>query len=180
MNQAAGVYGQGLYALAKEEALEEAILQELDLLKAAFAEQPDFLKLLASSNVAKQERLDIIDSSFRGKAQPYVLNFLKLLTEKGYIAHFADCCDAYRAQYNEDKGILQVRAVSAFALSGDQKTKLTDKLAAITGKTIDLVCKVDKTVLGGIRLTYNGIQVDGTVQSRLQAMEKALKNTVLG
>lgn len=179
MSEAAGVYGQGLYALAKEESLEDAILQELTALQTAFAEQQEFLKLLASSNVPKQERLEIIDSSFRGKTQPYVLNFLKLLTEKGYIAHFADCCKAYRAQYNEDKGILQVQAVSALPLSDNQKTQLTDKLAAITGKKIDLVCKVDPSVLGGIRLNYGGIQVDGTVQSRLQAMEKRLKNTVI-
>jgi F-type H+-transporting ATPase subunit delta len=179
MSHAAGVYGQGLYALAKEEALEEAILQELDLLKTAFAEEPDFIKLLSSANVSKAERLTVIDSSFRGKVQPYVLNFLKLLTEKGYIAHFADCCEAYRDLYNEDRGILQVQAVSAIELTENQKQQLTDKLSAITGKTIDLVCKVDKSVLGGIRLNYNGTQVDGTVQSRLQAIEKRLKNTVL-
>lgn len=179
MSHAAGVYGQGLYALAKEEALEEAILQELDLLKTAFAEEPDFIKLLSSANVSKAERLTVIDSSFRGKVQPYVLNFLKLLTEKGYIAHFADCCETYRDLYNEDRGILQVQAVSAIALTENQKQQLTDKLSAITGKTIDLVCKVDKSVLGGIRLNYNGTQVDGTVQSRLQAIEKRLKNTVL-
>jgi F-type H+-transporting ATPase subunit delta len=173
------VYGQGLYALAKEESLEEAILQELDLLKAAFAEEPDFLKLLSSANVPKEERLEIIDSSFRGKAQPYVLNFLKLLTEKGYIVRFTDCCEAYRNQYNEDRGILQVRAVSAVALTEGQRRQLAEKLAAITGKTIDLVCKEDKSVLGGIRLNYGGIQVDGTVQNRLQAMERQLKNTVL-
>ena len=179
MSEAAGVYGQGLYALAKEESLENTILQELTTLQTAFAEQPEFLKLLASSNVPKQERLEIIDSSFRGKTQPYVLNFLKLLTEKGYIARFADCCKAYRAQYNEDKGILQVQAVSALPLTDSQKMQLTDKLAAITDKKIDLVCKVDQSVLGGIRLNYGGIQVDGTVQSRLQAMEKRLKNTVI-
>lgn len=179
MSHAAGVYGQGLYALAKEEALEDAILQELDLLKTAFAEEPDFLKLLSSANVPKAERLTVIDSSFRGKVQPYVLNFLKLLTEKGYIAHFADCCETYRDLYNEDRGILQVQAVSAIELTENQKQQLTDKLSSITGKTIDLVCKVDKSVLGGIRLNYNGTQVDGTVQSRLQAIEKRLKNTVI-
>ena len=179
MSHAAGVYGQGLYALAKEEALEEAILQELDLLKTAFSEEPDFIKLLSSANVSKAERLTVIDSSFRGKVQPYVLNFLKLLTEKGYIAHFADCCETYRDLYNGDRGILQVQAVSAIALTENQKQQLTDKLSAITGKTVDLICKVDKSVLGGIRLNYHGTQVDGTVQSRLQAIEKRLKNTVL-
>lgn len=179
MSGAAGVYGQGLYALAKEEALEDAVLQELQVLQAAFTQEPAFLKLLASANVPKQERIAVIDSSFRDKVQPYVLNFLKLLTEKGYITRFSDCCHAYREQYNADRGILQVQAVSAIPLTDGQKDKLTEKLAAITGKRVDLVCKVDTAVLGGVRLTYNGVQVDGTVQSRLQAMEKALKNTVL-
>ena len=42
MSHAAGVYGQGLYALAKEEALEEAVLQELSVLNESFAQQPEF------------------------------------------------------------------------------------------------------------------------------------------
>ena len=176
MSGAAGIYGQGLYALAKEEALEAVILQQLQTLQTAFAQQPDFLKLLGSANLPKEERLNIVDNSFRGSVEPYVLNFLKLLTEKGYIAHFADAFADYQAQYNQDKGILQVRAVSAVALTEDQQAKLIEKLTAITGKQIQLMCKVDASVLGGVRLSYNGVQVDGTVQSRLQAMEKALKN----
>ncbi len=179
MNRVGTVYGQGLYALAKEEALEEAVLQELQLLSEAFSAEPAFLKLLSSANLSKQERLGILDESFRGKVHGYVLNFLRLLTEKGYISQFDRCYKAYRLQYNEDKGILQVRAVSAVPLTEVQTKKLTEKLTAITGKTIDLVSKVDPSVLGGMRLSYSGIQVDGTVQSRLQAMEKSLKNTVL-
>ena len=30
-----------------------------------------------------------------------------------------------------------------------------------------------------LQVNYGGIQVDGTVQNRLQAMERQLKNTVL-
>ena len=179
MNRIGTVYGQGLYALAKEESLEDSILQELNALETAFREEPAFLKLLSSANIPKQERLAILDESFDGKVHRYVLNFLKLLTEKGYISHFEHCQKAYQLQYNTDHGILQVRAVSALPLTEVQTQKLKDKLAAITGKTIDLICRQDPSVLGGIRLSYNGIQIDGTVQSRLQAMEKSLKNTVL-
>jgi F-type H+-transporting ATPase subunit delta len=179
MNRVGTVYGQGLYALAKEEHLEDSILQELCLLDGAFAEEPDFLKLLSSANLSKQERLNVLDESFRGKVQPYVLNFLMLLTEKGYITQFSACYKAYRQQYNGDKGILQVRAVTAVPMTQAQILRLTEILAGITGKTIDLSCKEDPAVLGGVRLSYDGMEVDGTVQSRLQAMEKRLKNTVL-
>jgi len=179
MNRVGTVYGQGLYALAKEESLEGSILQELNTLETVFREEPAFLKLLSSANIPKQERIAVLDETFGGRVHCYVLNFLKLLTEKGYISLFDHCHKAYRLQYNTDNGILQVHAVSAMPLTEAQTKKLTDKLAAITGKTIHLICREDPSVLGGIRLSYNGIQVDGTVQSRLQAMEKSLKNTVL-
>ena len=179
MNRTGTVYGQSLYALAKEEALEARILQELEVLKAVFTEQPDYGKLLSSRSLSKQERTGLLDDALRGKVHPYVLNFLKLLTEKGCVAGFADCCRAYREQYNLEHGILQVRAISAIALTDSQKQRLTEKLTAITGQKIDLVCKEDPSVLGGVQLRYNGVQVDGTVQGRLEAVAKSLKNTVL-
>ena len=136
MSQAGTVYGQGLYTLALEEGLEGQILEELAVLEAAFGENPEFLKLLASHNIPLQERLSLLDESFRGKVHSYVLNFLKLLTEKSHIRSFPECYKAYREQYNSDKGILEVQVFTALPLNDAQKVRLTDKLTAITGKEI--------------------------------------------
>ena len=179
MTQIGTAYGQGLYTLAKEEGLAETILGQLQVLQQGFAQAPEFLRLLAAPNLSKQERTAILDDSFRGKVQPYVLNFLKILTEKGYIRFFPDCCSTYRNQYNEDHGILVVKVVSAVALGQAQTEQLTQKLQTMTGKNVELCCRVDPAVLGGIRLDYDGMQVDGTVQSRLASIKNLLKNTVL-
>ena len=179
MSQAANNYGQALYDLAKEEGLDAVILEQLEVLNESFSQEPGFLRLLAAPNLSKTERCNILDESFRGKVEPYLLNFLKILTEKGYIRHFSECCKAYRSVYNADHGILCVKAVSAVVLTDAQKEKLTAKLQTITGKTIQLETRLDSKVLGGIRLDYDGIQVDGTVQSRLDAVAGLLKNTVL-
>lgn len=179
MNQIGTVYGQGLYALAQEEGLEDVILQQLSVLEESFLAEPAYLKLLSSYHLPKAERLALLEEGFGNNLHKYVLNFLKLLTEKGYIIHFSDCCKAYKTQYRTERGILEVRVVSAVALNEQQKRTLTDKLHAITGKEIDLVCRIDAAVLGGVRLQFDGKQVDGTLQSRLAEMEKQLKNTVL-
>ena len=178
MNRVGTVYGQGLYALAKEEGLEQTIMEQLQVLASCFTQQPDYLKLLASHDLPKQERTGLLDS-FREQVHPYVLNFLKLLTEKGYIRQFDSCWKVFREQYHQDQGILEVRAVSAIALTENQKQRLTEKLVAITGRKIALICREDPAVLGGIRLNYDGMQVDGTVQGRLDAIGRQLKNTVL-
>ena len=179
MTDAGSVYGQALYDLAQSEGLSEQILQELAVLRQSFFQEPDFIKLLSTPALTKQERCDILDKSLRGKIQPYLLNFLKILTEKGYIRHFSHCCDAYRDQYNRDHGILPVTAVTAVPLTDDQQKRLTSKLETITGKTVELHSRIDPSCLGGVRLDYDGKRVDDTVAHRLDAIHNLLKNTVL-
>lgn len=179
MSQIGLSYAQALYSLAKDEDITQQVLEELKVLDNAFTQEPGFLRLLAVPNLGKDERCAILDDSFRGKVHPYVLNFLKLLTQKGYIRHFGDCCKAYREQYNADHDIISVRAVTAVALTQEQIGKLSQKLAQVTGKTVELQNRVDPTCLGGVRLDYDGKRVDGTVQNRLQTIAGLLKNTVL-
>ena len=179
MTQVGSVYGEALYDLAKAENLSGLILEEITVLAESFGAEPGFLRLLDAPNLSKDERCKILDESFAGKVHEYVLNFLKILTEKGYARHFADCCEAYLDHYNRDNGILPVRAVTAAALTAGQSQKLTAKLSAITGKTISLTNRVDPGVLGGVRLDYDGKSLDDTVSHRLDAVRSLLKNTVL-
>ena len=179
MTGAGSVYGEALYDLAKAENLSKDILQQLSVLSQSVAAEPEFLRLLASPNLTKQERCAVLEESFRDRVHPYVLNFLKILTEKGYIRQFPDCVKAYQEHYNADNGILPVIAVTAAALTAEQTAKLTEKLSALTGKTVELNNRIDPAVLGGIRLDYSGKRLDDTVQNRLESIRQTLKNTVL-
>ena len=179
MTEVGSVYGESLYQLAKEESLGKFIGEQLKVMQQSMNQEPDFIRLLSSPNLTKQERCQILDDSFRGKLHPYLLNFMKILTEKGYMRHFSDCCDAYTALYNQDNGILEVTAVTATALTALQESKLQEKLARITGKEIALRNRIDPAVLGGIRLDYDGQRLDDTVSHRMDAIRNLLNKTVL-
>ena len=179
MSQIAVTYAQALYDLAAEEKLEQQIQQQLETLQQAFSQEPAFVTLLSAPNLSKQERCAILDESFRESVHIYVLNFMKILTEKGYMRHFEDCCKAFTRLYQDAYGILPVQVVSAVELNESQAQKLTEKLSKLTGKQILLQRHVDPSVLGGVRLDYDGKRVDGTVQNRLDSVRALLKNTVL-
>ena len=179
MNQVGSVYGEALYSLCKEEALADTVLQEIAVLQESFEQAPDFLRLLTSPNVPVQERCRILDDCFRGQVHPYVLNFLKILTEKGIAKAFGGCVSHYRKLYNEDHNILPVTAVTAVPLTQEQSARLAEKLSKLTGKTAQLINRVDPACLGGVRLDYDGMRVDGSVASRLESVRNLLKNTVL-
>ena len=179
MTEVATTYGQAMYDLARDEGKSQQILAELSVLDQSLSAEPEFLQLLSSPNIPKEERVQILDDSFRGKIDPYVLNFLKVLTEKGYMRHFSGCCQFYKQQYNKDNGIVPVVAYTAVPLSDELRRKLTAKLSTVTGKTIELDCRIDPETLGGVRLDFDGKQVDGTVRRRLEDIRGLLKNTVL-
>lgn len=179
MTKVGRVYGEALYALACDEDLRDPILHQLNALDTCFTQEPDFLRLLSAPNLPKAQCREILNDCFQDKAEPYVLNFLKILTEKGYIRYFGDCVAAYRNLYNRDNGILPVTAVTAIALTAQQTSRLTEKLHSITGRRIALTNRLDPSVLGGIRLELDGKRVDGTAAHRLDALGGLLKNTTL-
>lgn len=179
MTQIGDVYGQALYELAADEGLSREILEQMQVLEESFRQEPDFLRLLGSPSLTKETRCGILDDSFRGKLHGYLLNFLKILTERGYMGSFSQCCKAYLRRYNTDHNIVSVTAVTAVAMSESQSRTLTDKLSRTTGKTVLLRNRVEPACLGGVRLVYDGQQVDDTVAHRLDAIRDVLKKTAL-
>ncbi len=172
-------YGQALYTLAKDEGLSKEILDQIKVLRESFSQEPDFLRLMSAPDLSKQQRCEILEDCFQEKVHPYVLNFLKILTEKGCIKAFPACVKAYLEQYNRDNGIITVMAVTAVALTQEQHMRLEQKLRQVTGKTVELQNRVDPACLGGVRLDFDGKRVDGTVKNRLETLRSQLNNTVL-
>ncbi len=179
MTEAGKVYGEALYTLAKDEDLSIEILAQMKVLDQSFLQEPGFLRLVSAPNLPKAERCQILDKSFRGMVHPYVLNFLKILTERGFVRYFHDCFRVYLDLYNRDNGILPVTAVTAAPLSEAQTAALTEKLSRITGKHIALENKLDPAVLGGVRLDYDGKRIDDTVAHRMDTIRHMLRSTVL-
>ncbi len=179
MTEIAKMYGGSLYDLAAEEGLETRILDELEAAAAILKGDPEYLHLLSIPSIPKKERCALLDEAFRGKLHLYLLNFLKILCEKGYLRELPGCVRAYRVRYNDAHGILEATAISAVAMSSEQTARLHEKLEAVTGKKIDLKTKVDPAVLGGIRLDIEGTELDGTVQNRLASLRKNISAATL-
>ncbi len=175
MSGLANNYGSALYSLALSENLTEQVYNELCVLEDVFAKEPQYLKLLSAANVVKEERLKLVDDCLGGKVHPYTLNFMKLLAEKSLATHYGDCVKAYRERYYFDNGIMPVTAVTAVPLSDSQSKRLSEKIASISGKRIILQNKVDPSCLGGVKLSYDSKQIDGTVSHRLKEVSELLK-----
>ena len=68
---------------------------------------------------------------------------------------------------------------SAVKLSETQMEALKAKLEKISGKQVYLVQKTDTSVIAGLRVELEGVQLDGTVQSRISGISKKLNEMVM-
>ena len=134
---------------------------------------------LAAEEGLETRILDELDEALRDRVHLYVLNFLKILCEKGTLRELPGCARAYRIRYNAAHGILEATAITAIAMTAAQTEQLRQKLETITGKKIDLATKIDPSVLGGIRLDIEGTELDGTVQNRLATLRRNIAAATL-
>ena len=167
-------YGSALYALARENGNPAEILEQLEALEELFRSEPQWYDLLTSPTLNKSERLDLIDQALRGRVDIYLVNFVKLLTERGRLRELPDCRKEYGELFDTDHNILRVTAVTAVPLRDDLRARLEEKLGAKAGCTVVLKNRVDASVLGGVCLEYPGRQLDDTLRTRLENIHSAL------
>ena len=179
MNRSSKNYADALFEVANEDGVDGIILNEFSDVRKLFDENPDYVKLIYAPNIPKEERTALLDEAFSGRIHPFLLSFLKLLCENGHIFEYRYCETRYRTYYNTIHGIIAGVAVSAVPLRPEQMEKLRARLCELTGKSVDLSNRVDPTVLAGIRLEYEGTELDGTVRQKLDGISKTLSETII-
>ena len=171
-------YGKALFLITEEDGVSDKILSDIKIAESVFKANPEYVKLLNFPAITKEERVELVDKAFAGVDERLV-NLIKILTEKRMIHLFDKVCEAYYGLYDESRGIVRVVAVTAIPLTAEQNAAMTKKLAASLGKTVVLTNSVDRSILGGVKLRYNDVQLDGSVKTRLDKFEEALKHTVI-
>jgi F-type H+-transporting ATPase subunit delta len=171
-------YGRALFLITEEENLSDKVLADVKIAEGVLKKNPDYVKLLDSPAITKAERVDLADKAFSG-LNVNLLNLIKILIEKREVRLFGKVADEYYSLYDESRGILRVEAVTAIPLSDSQRDAMTKKLELSLRKKVILTNTVDKTTLGGVTLRYSGVQLDGSIKTRLDKFEDALKQTVI-
>ncbi len=177
MNELIREYGGGLFELAGEEKLEERFLDEIRALRPLLTR--DYTRLLIDPNYPKEDRINMVGDALGDRVHPYLVSFVKLMTERGLATEIPACFDEYERLCLEAFGIVHVTAESAVPLTEEQKEKLEARLTASTGKRVSVTYRVDRNLIGGMKLTIGNRLIDDSVRSRLDTIAERLGETTL-
>ncbi len=171
-------YAEALFLLSEESGTTDAALSDVRLIKMLLSENPDYKNLLDTPALSRSERIALIDEAFGG-IDEHTKNLFKIFAEKHSVHAFSKFADAFSAYYDESRGILRADVISAVALTEAQSEALREKLSRLTGKTVILKNTVDKSLIGGVELRYDGVQLDSSLKTRIEGLRRALSGTVV-
>ena len=171
-------YAQALYDLAAERGTEDRVRKELQIICQAVQAQPGYVNLMDTPAVGRQEKCGLLLQAFAG-VEEMLQNFLCILCEKRSFYCLPACTSAFEKIYDTAHNILRATAITATPMVKRQHQALCKKLSDMTGKKVELENTVDPTLIGGIRLRYEGVQLDDSIQSRLETLRQALAQTIV-
>ena len=171
-------YAKALFLLSEEEGVVQRVKDDLYTVYSALQISPEYAKILDTPALSKDERLSLIEEAF-GTLDEYVKNVVKMLSVSHNVYAFSRLYSDFCKLYNEKLGIVDVEAISAVALSEEETARLKRTLETKLSKTVSIRNTVDKSILGGLVLRYDSVQLDGSVKARLEKTRQDLKKIVI-
>ena len=169
-------YAEALFTLSMEEKEADRYFEEMTLINSLFEENPDYVSVLCSPNITKDEKIGLLDAAFSPYICENVLSFLKLLCEKDHIEDLSLCYADYTKLYNHSKQLVVADVTTAVPLSDKEKEKLTASLEARYGVSVDIVCNVDPSILGGMIIKTEDSVIDGSLKTKIREIKDVIRS----
>jgi F-type H+-transporting ATPase subunit delta len=163
-----------VFDLAKEAGTLDQWLADLRTLDNLFGSE-QAVGMLEDPKITHDAQDKIVnDMISKVKVDPLAGNFIKLLVQRRRLGSLPRIVEIFGEMYNREKGIVIADVTTAVPLDETHHKEVADRLAKITGKTVDLRMHTDPGILGGIITRIGDELIDASVASRLAQLAERL------
>jgi F-type H+-transporting ATPase subunit delta len=142
---------------------------------AAVAADERIRAAVADPNLPSAKAAGLFISVLAGKLPADGENFVRVLAENGRLDVVSEISTQYQALKNEREGVVEAEVQSAFEMDQAQVADLVARLEKKTGRKVKARVSVDKSLIGGVKVTIGDKVIDGSARAQLTALENALK-----
>lgn len=172
----AKVYGDALFAAAKEAGRMDDIYDEVHELLKIFKANEDLQKMLDNPKVIREEKESVIENIFHGRISDEIVELMKLMIAKGRYSQIESVFEYYIGLVKEEKKIGVAHVTTALELTEGQKEEIVKKLLGTTAyESFEMTYAVDKSLIGGMVIRIGDRVVDSSIKTKLYELSKDLR-----
>ncbi len=176
-------YGEALFEVAMESGEDKAgeLLEEIGAVRKIVADNPRFDELMKHPGIPKQEKLQVVDTVFRGRASEELVNFLEVIVTKERYRDLPAVFDYFTEKVKERKKIGIAYVTTATELSDSQKSAVRARLLETSGyRKMEMHYSTDPSLIGGMVIRIGDRVVDSSIRTKLDSLTKQLLQIQLG
>jgi ATP synthase F1 delta subunit len=173
MQEAARVYAEALFDVAKEKGKLDAIRDELSQFVDAVDGNRELQVFFFSPYFSSAEKVAGLKRAV-SDADAELLNFLELLIEKQRMPEIFRIRRQLDELWKHENRRIDVTVTSAVTLEPAVVEKVGEEIERQTGQKVDLSSRVDAEILGGIVLQVGNKVLDASIRSRLEKLRKSV------
>ena len=170
MNQIAQTYAEALFSLGLEDKKLTKLQDEGKALSEIIHDNEDFLLLIDSRFMSREEIQDIASKILKDFDED-IVNFVKVLITNNRTNYIKDVLEAFNSLCNEYKGVKEGLIYSAFPLNKETINKIKNKISQIEGMDVELISRIDPSLIGGVKVVINSHVYDGSIKNQLEKMQ---------
>lgn len=164
-------YAEALFDLANENSLVEEIKNSFgSFLKASGTELMDFMNHPKIQKSVKKEMIDDLE------LDKLLTHFLYVVIDHDRYELLQEIFDEYEKIIHRQNKVMDVRVYSKKKLTKAEKDRLISRLEKKHNRKIKLSNIVDETIVGGLKVEYEGYVLDDTINNYLQNLKATLKS----
>jgi F-type H+-transporting ATPase subunit delta len=173
MQDAAHVYADALFGVAKEKDKLDAVRDQLVQFADAVDGSRDLQIFFFSPYLSSTEKIDGVKRAVSG-ADPEFVNFLELLIEKQRMPEIFRIRRQFEVLWKHENRRLDVTVTSAVELDPAVVSKIGEEVERQTGQHVELASRVDEEILGGVVLQVGNMVLDASIRNRLEKLRKSV------
>ena len=167
-------YAESLFDLAKEENKVTQYLDDIKLVGEVLDSDPQIVQFFNHVLIENEKKIQLLDQSFKGNVDQYVLNFLKLLVQSRRIRYIDDIVKSYIKLSNQYLGIEEGMIYTPYELTDQQIQDIEKAISQKENKKVTLKVSIDPSLLGGIKVQISNRIYDGTIKNKVEMLKKEL------
>ena len=167
-------YAESLFDLAKEENKVTQYLDDIKLVGEVLDSDPQIVQFFNHVLIENDKKIQLLDQSFKGNVDQYVLNFLKLLVQSRRIRYIDDIVKPYINLSNQYLGIEEGMIYTPYELTDQQIQDIEKAISQKENKKVTLKVSIDPSLLGGIKVQIANRIYDGTIKNKVEMLKKEL------
>lgn len=166
-------YAQAAFDIAQEKGDLKKWSEMLQLI-AAVSSDALMQDMIGNPSVERQKVIDIIIGVCAEQLNEAGKNFVKVLAENNRLNVVNEIAERYELQRAEAEKTVEAEVTSAFALSDAQIQQVTTALKKRLGREVNLVTKIDSSIIGGAVIRAGDMVIDGSVSGKLEKLATTL------